>query len=269
MANAPGWYDDGDGRLRWWDGARWTDQTRPAGSVQQVPALRPQGSAPVHQPSAPVHQPSAMPVPRPPVPPPATHPRGALAEFHGDVNGDPAVVLLFADRIEWIRRSGLSAGKIAAGVLTGGVSLAVTGLGKGTYLPGAAKGVDGLPFRYVATVRRWQDDGSHSVVEVGVPATALTFRSQHGEAARFAAVLDELLVRHARAVAPPPPPAPRPSVVQVQSVVNVAPAPVSQPTPATRDDVIAQLQRLGHLHESGIIDDAEFAAAKADLLGRL
>ncbi|MFB9661307.1 SHOCT domain-containing protein [Glycomyces mayteni] len=32
------------------------------------------------------------------------------------------------------------------------------------------------------------------------------------------------------------------------------------------DDMLAQLDRLGQLHASGVLDDAEFAAAKAKLL---
>jgi len=41
-----GWYDDGSGRVRWWDGARWTEQVAdspPASSTQPVP---PGGVAP-------------------------------------------------------------------------------------------------------------------------------------------------------------------------------------------------------------------------------
>jgi len=50
---------------------------------------------------------------------------------------------------------------------------------------------------------------------------------------------------------PPPPPPPPP-----------APA-----APAGGDDLVDQLQRLGALHESGVLSDAEFAEAKARLLG--
>ncbi len=43
-----GWYDDGHGQLRWWDGQRWTDHTaplsRPAASPQA--AARPQTTEP-------------------------------------------------------------------------------------------------------------------------------------------------------------------------------------------------------------------------------
>ncbi|THV29457.1 SHOCT domain-containing protein [Glycomyces paridis] len=39
------------------------------------------------------------------------------------------------------------------------------------------------------------------------------------------------------------------------------------PAPSGGDDVIAQLDRLAQLHAAGALNDAEFAAAKAKLLG--
>lgn len=38
------------------------------------------------------------------------------------------------------------------------------------------------------------------------------------------------------------------------------------PTAATTTDVVAELQKLGELKQQGLLDDAEFAAAKAKLL---
>ena len=37
--------------------------------------------------------------------------------------------------------------------------------------------------------------------------------------------------------------------------------------PAAGEDLTAKLQELGQLHESGVLTDEEFAAAKAKLLG--
>ncbi|MFI2704009.1 SHOCT domain-containing protein [Cellulosimicrobium composti] len=37
--------------------------------------------------------------------------------------------------------------------------------------------------------------------------------------------------------------------------------------PAAQEDLLGQLERLGQLHASGVLTDAEFAAAKAKLLG--
>jgi len=37
--------------------------------------------------------------------------------------------------------------------------------------------------------------------------------------------------------------------------------------PAPQEDLLGQLERLGQLHASGVLTDAEFAAAKAKLLG--
>ena len=45
------------------------------------------------------------------------------------------------------------------------------------------------------------------------------------------------------------------------------PAAVPAPTATGGEDVIAQLKKLGELHQAGILNDAEFAAAKAKILG--
>ncbi|MFE6970367.1 SHOCT domain-containing protein [Isoptericola sp. NPDC057653] len=48
--------------------------------------------------------------------------------------------------------------------------------------------------------------------------------------------------------------------LQAQQAAQVAPA-------APQEDLIAQLQKLGDLKAAGVLSDAEFAAAKAKLLG--
>jgi hypothetical protein len=45
--------------------------------------------------------------------------------------------------------------------------------------------------------------------------------------------------------------------------VAAAPAPAG----SGEDDMLAQLQKLGELHQSGVLTDEEFAAQKAKLLG--
>ncbi|TME05766.1 MAG: SHOCT domain-containing protein [Chloroflexi bacterium] len=56
-------------------------------------------------------------------------------------------------------------------------------------------------------------------------------------------------------------PAPPPPVYQ-----QPAPPPPAPSTGMT-DDSIAQLKQLGELHESGVLTDAEFVAAKQKILG--
>ncbi|ARU51589.1 hypothetical protein JOE63_000536 [Cellulosimicrobium cellulans] len=45
------------------------------------------------------------------------------------------------------------------------------------------------------------------------------------------------------------------------------PAPAAPAAAPAQDDLLGQLERLGQLHASGVLSDAEFAAAKAKLLG--
>ncbi|MPY92104.1 MAG: SHOCT domain-containing protein [Acidimicrobiia bacterium] len=44
-------------------------------------------------------------------------------------------------------------------------------------------------------------------------------------------------------------------------------APAPAPTPAAGEDVVGEIERLGALKQQGLLTDAEFAAAKAKLLG--
>lgn len=58
-----------------------------------------------------------------------------------------------------------------------------------------------------------------------------------------------------------------------QAAAQVAPPPEEYyepppaPTPASDDDMITQLERLGALYAQGILTDDEFAAQKAKILG--
>ena len=50
-----------------------------------------------------------------------------------------------------------------------------------------------------------------------------------------------------------------------QGVADAQPA-APAPAPDSGDDMIAQLEKLGSLHEQGVLTDAEFDAQKAKLL---
>ena len=53
----PGWYDDGHGAMRWWDGARWTEHVAAPDPVPAEPAFDPHALATdasaVHDPAPP------------------------------------------------------------------------------------------------------------------------------------------------------------------------------------------------------------------------
>jgi hypothetical protein len=54
---------------------------------------------------------------------------------------------------------------------------------------------------------------------------------------------------------------------QQQMAAAPPPAPASIAAPAQEADPIERLKELGQLHESGVLTDEEFAAAKAKILG--
>ncbi|MCP2370487.1 biotin carboxyl carrier protein [Agromyces terreus] len=54
---------------------------------------------------------------------------------------------------------------------------------------------------------------------------------------------------------------------QAYAQQQAAAAPAAPAAPAGGVDVVAELQKLAALKDAGVLDDAEFAAAKAKLLG--
>jgi hypothetical protein len=93
----------------------------------------------------------------------------------------------------------------------------------------------------------------------GLPGR-LSFTSQHGTF-----TVESLpLVSPAQATPPAPAPPAGPA-----GRAAAPPPPAAPPERASSDAVLAALERLGDLHQRGILTDEEFAAKKAELLSRL
>lgn len=82
-------------------------------------------------------------------------------------------------------------------------------------------------------------------------ATAVSNRVSRRQAGRWAA--QEQYAAPQQQYAPPPP--------------QYAPAPAPAPAATDTSDVIAQLEKLGRLRDSGVLTEEEFATQKARLLG--
>jgi hypothetical protein len=81
-------------------------------------------------------------------------------------------------------------------------------------------------------------------------ATQQAMVESQQQMAEMQAQMNAMQAQQAAAAAPPPPP----------------PAPAAAPAAAPSDDLMAQLSQLADLKAAGVLDDAEFAAAKAKLL---
>lgn len=211
-----GWYDDGSGKQRWWDGNQWADRFQDGGQ-------------------------DALGNP--------------VLSFVSQIEGKDSVVSVFSDRMEWAKKSGgVSAGKITAGIFTGGLSLAATGFGKGSY--GAKKTTD-LSILHLSAVTGIASvrDGKRVIVTVSTPSMALPLSLPKREAEQVAKTLNQLVSAAKTASSTPT------VTVQVS-------APVSPEAPSTAAaDAVSQLMSLAELHKQGILSDDEFAAAKAKALG--
>lgn len=175
-----------------------------------------------------------------------------LFQVVSHITGKNAVVRLWPDRIEWERARGVSAGKLTAGVMTGGASLLLTGVkgGKDAY--------EMVLLKNVTNVSNRKDGMPYHAVDVqtasGGAVNTVSFRVNREEATQFrVAILDAMQALQAQANAP--------VVVRVAAAEATATAPSS--------DLGAQLQQLAGLRDAGILTEAEFSAKKAEILARM
>jgi hypothetical protein len=89
QSTPPGWYPDGQGGQRWWDGEQWTDQTQPAGTSDR-PAPDQPVQAPAPSDPTQVRPPADRPAPGEPEQPPAAAPTQMAGAGQDDLGETPA-----------------------------------------------------------------------------------------------------------------------------------------------------------------------------------
>lgn len=109
----------------------------------------------------------------------------ALMTFTSHIAGKNAKVRLYPDRIEW-SRAGVSAGKLTAGVMTGGLSMLATGIRN--------KDTDMIPVRSINGVST-KKEMLHTTVNVMTPGNVIGFRVSHGEAAKVKDAIQRLMLQ--------------------------------------------------------------------------
>jgi hypothetical protein len=107
-----------------------------------------------------------------------------IHSFTSHVAGKNARVSIFPDRVEWVR-GGVSAGKVTAGLLTGGLSMLATGVRN--------KDTDMIPVKAITSVST-KKELMNTTVNVVAAGSVIGFRVSHSEAAKVKSTLQHLMV---------------------------------------------------------------------------
>lgn len=107
-----------------------------------------------------------------------------LHSFTSHIAGKNANVSIYPDRVEWTR-SGLSGGKLLAGVATLGVSTLATGVRN--------KDTEMIPVRSITSITT-KKGLANTTVSVIVPGNTIDFRVSHGEAKTIKETLQRLML---------------------------------------------------------------------------
>ena len=167
-----------------------------------------------------------------------------LLHFKSHVDGKNADVSVYVDRIEWAKESTFGKGKLALGAATGGLSLIKTGV------KGRQQGSEMIPVKSISSVTTDKDGMRFTKVRIICSGNTIDFRVGHHEAQRIKGIHSSLVLG---------------SHPAQQTATPAAP-----PAPAgDSPDIADQIRKLGDLKDAGLVTEAEFAAAKADLLKRL
>ena len=133
-----------------------------------------------------------------------------LLEIVSHINGKNAKVRVYRDRVEWERGKTVSGAKLAAGVMTAGLSLAATGVRSRKHA-----GVEMIPMRSISSVTQHRDTPLNDTVTIVTSGNTIAMRCSKAEADRLrAAILASINgeIPTQSSPMPPPPSAPAPAV---------------------------------------------------------
>lgn len=108
----------------------------------------------------------------------------ALYEITSHIDGKNAKVRVYPDRVEWERGKSVSGGKIAAGIMTAGVSLLATGVNSRR-----GAGVEVIPMRAITSVTQRRDSFTNDVVSVITAGNTIDMRCSRAEAERLRSLI--------------------------------------------------------------------------------
>lgn len=106
-----------------------------------------------------------------------------VLELTSHILGKNAKVRVYPDRVEWERAAGVSGARIAAGVMTAGLSLAATGIRS------KRSGVEVIPMQAITSVSVRRDTLLNDAVEVRTAAGTIDMRCSRAEAGQLRAAI--------------------------------------------------------------------------------
>lgn len=162
-------------------------------------------------------------------------------QFTSHIDGKNAKVSIYPDRVEWDQPRSVSKGKMWGAALTGGLSLAATGV-KSNKTGGSVM----IPVRSITSVSVKRDGMMNSIVLVQSAGGEAAFRVSHAEGK----IVKETLLSLVNQAHDP-----RPTAIH-------APAPI-----AVELSAADKIQQLATLYAQGVLTDEEFSAGKAKALG--
>jgi hypothetical protein len=268
----PGWYDDGSGRLRWWDGRQWTDHFHDPATVIPATVAVTQGASGTTSAAA------------------SNRAAGVLRTASDARAADAAAAEVLPEGTLWAARgqrlSGLSGGRyrLTAEILyfeTGALSLKgqqiatheivdvdvsqtmtqkARGLGDIVLTAHRITGSERVVLSDIAdfrggaeTINRVVRDAKRARAEYDVMSKTQRVQTEMHYSGNTPVIGGFAAAASAPAVAPTATPA---------AIAATEPA-----ATAAAPDLVAEIRKLADLRAEGVLDDEEFAAAKRKLLG--
>lgn len=185
----------------------------------------------------------------------------ALLELTSHIDGKNAKVRVHTDRIEWERPKSVSGGKMAAAIMTVGMSAAVTGGVKSR----KGSGTEVIFMQSVTSVTTRRDTVLNDIVSVIASGNTIDFRVSKKEARELKNLILSLVSGSHPSQQQAPPPAPAP--VYAPPVAPQAVYPPQEAQQPAEEDPAAKIAQLAQMYRVGLITAEEYSAAKAKALG--